>query len=58
MPYPLVEVVKDYGTDVPCLEALMTMVEKSDCPYVAAWRLAIAERFAEANAEEVEEVMA
>jgi hypothetical protein len=58
MPYMLVDLVIDYGTEPKCVEALMTMIEKSDCPNVAAWRMAIAERFADSNAEEVEEMQA
>lgn len=56
MPYPLAEVVADYVTETKPMDALMTLIEKSDCPYVAALRLAIAERFADVNAEEVEEM--
>ena len=56
--YPLVEVFSDYGTEPKLMAALMAVIEKSDCPLVAAYRLAVAERFAEANAEEVEELQA
>ena len=55
--YQLLEVVKDYGTDPKPLQALMAVLEGSDCPLVAKWREAMAERFADANADEVDEVM-
>lgn len=58
MPYMLEDVVIDYGTEPKCVEVLMTLIEKSDCPHVAAWRMAIAERFADSNADEVEEMQA
>jgi hypothetical protein len=52
--YPLTEVIEDYmGYDKP-MEALMAVFEKSDCPLVAKLREAIAERFADANADELE----
>ena len=55
--YQLLEVVKDYGTDPKPLQALMAVLEGSDCPLVAKWREAMAERYADANADEVDEVM-
>ena len=55
--YQLVEVVPDYGTEPKPLQALMAVLEGSDCPLVAKWREAMAERFADANADEVDEVM-
>ncbi len=58
MPYPLTEVFSDYGTEPKLMAALMAVIEKSDCPLVAAYRLAVAERFADANADEVEEMQA
>jgi hypothetical protein len=54
-PYPLDEVVSDYGTEPKCMDALMTMFAKSDCPLVAAWRMAVAERFADCHADDVED---
>lgn len=54
--YPLSEVVTDYGTDPKPLAALLAVIEKSDCPHVAAFRLALAERYADSNADEVEEL--
>jgi hypothetical protein len=62
--YPLVEVITDYGSDNIChtkggvspLAALIAVIEKSDCPLVAAYRKALAERFAEGHADEVEEL--
>lgn len=56
--YPLAEVFSDYGTEPKLMAALMAVIEKSDCPFVAAYRLAVAERFADANADEVEEMQA
>lgn len=56
--YPLSEVIVDYGTEPKCMDALMAVIEKSDCPLVAAWRMAIAERFADSNADEVEGLQA
>jgi hypothetical protein len=53
--YPLIEVVADYGSEPKCMDALMEMFTKSDCPLVAAWRMAIAKRFAESHADDVEE---
>lgn len=55
--YQLVEVVTDYGTEPNPLQALMAVLEGSDCPLVAKWREAMAERYADANADEVDEVM-
>ena len=55
--YQLVEVVTDYGTDPKPLQALMEVLEGSDCQLVAKWREAMAERYADANADEVDEVM-
>ena len=55
--YQLLEVVKDYGTEPKPLQALMAVLQHSDCPLVAKWREAMAERFADANADEVDEVL-
>ena len=55
--YQLVEVVTDYGTEPKPLQALMAVLEGSDCPLVAKWREAMAERYADANADEVDEVL-
>ena len=55
--YKMVEVVTDYGTEPKPLQALMAVLEDSDCPLVAKWREAMAERFADANADEVDEVL-
>jgi len=54
--YPLVEVFSDYGTEPKLMSALMAVIEKSDCPFVAAYRKAVAERFADSCADEVEEL--
>ena len=55
--YKMVEVVTDYGTEPKPLQALMAVLEGSDCPLVAAWRAAMAESYADANADEVDEVL-
>lgn len=53
--YPLVEVVTDYGTDKgPVLTALMDVLEGSSCPFVATYRKALADKFADSWADEVE----
>ena len=54
--YPIAEVLADYGTDSKPLEMLLMALEKSDCPLVASYRLALAERYADAWADDVEEV--
>lgn len=56
--YPVTEIVVDYGTDSKPLEALLAVLEKSDCPLVQKYREAIAERFADSNADEMEEFKA
>ena len=56
--YPLNEVVTDYGADPKPLAALMAVLEKSDCPLVQAYRVALAERYADAWADDVEEFAA
>lgn len=53
--YPVSEVLCDYGTDTRPLKALLAVLEQSDCPLVCAYRLALAERYADAWADEVEE---
>jgi hypothetical protein len=54
--YPVTEVIEDYlGYDKPLL-ALFEAFEKSDCPFVAKFREALAESFADHNADEVEEL--
>ena len=55
--YPMDDVVTDYGTEPKPLQALMAVLAGSDCPLVAKWREAMAERFAEANADDVDEVL-
>lgn len=55
--YKMVEVVTDYGTEPKPLQALMAVLEGSNCPLVAKWREAMAERYADANADEVDEVL-
>ena len=54
--YPSKEVFCDYGTDKgPTLDAFIALIEKSDCPLVATWRMAVAKKFADHNADEVED---
>ena len=55
--YPMDDVVTDYGTEPKPLQALLAVLCGSDCPLVAKWREAMAERFADANADEVDEVL-
>lgn len=54
--YRINEVVTDYGTEPKPLQALLAVLCGSDCPLVAKWREAMAERYADANADEVDEV--
>ena len=56
--YPLSEVVTDYGSEKAPLAALLAVLEKSDCLLVAEWRMALAARFADSNADDVEELTA
>lgn len=53
---PFAEVVTEYGTDPKPLAALLAVIEKSDCPLVEAFRQALAERYADAWANDVREV--
>ena len=54
--YPSKEIFTDYGTDKGAtLDAFIAMIEKSDCPLVAAWRMAVAKKFADSNADEVQD---
>ena len=55
--YQLLEVVKDYGTEPKPLQALMAVLAGSDCPLVEKWREAMAQAFADSNADEVDEVL-
>ena len=55
--YQLLEVVKDYGTDPKPLQALMAVLEGSDCKLVAKWREAMAELFADANAPPINPII-
>lgn len=54
--YQMVEVVTDYGTEPKPLQALMAVLEGSNCPLVAKWRTAMAESYANANADDVDGV--
>lgn len=56
--YPVSEVVTDYGTDKGPLQALLAVLAGSDCPLVAKYREALAERYVDANADEVDEFLA
>lgn len=61
--YPVTEVMTDYGTDTIShtkgikspMDALLDVIAKSDCPLVQAYRVALAERYADAWAEDVVE---
>ena len=63
--YPVTEVLTDYGTDTIShvkgikspMDALLDVITKSDCPLVQAYRVALAERYADAWAEDVVEAM-
>lgn len=57
--YPVVEVVTDYGLDdirgnPSPLKALLAVLVGSDCPLVQKYREALAERYADSHADEVE----
>lgn len=56
--YPVAEIVNDYGTDKGPLQALLAVLAGSDCPLVAKYREALAERYVDANANDVEEFLA
>ena len=53
--YPLVEVVRDYSSNTGPEAALMAIMERSDCPLVAAYREALATAYADSWADDVEE---
>jgi len=55
---PLAEVVTDYTGNKLALAALMAVMEKSDCPLVAAYRAALANEYSSSWADEVEEFTA
>lgn len=52
--YPLVEVVRDYSSNDGPEAALMAVMERSDCPLVAAYREALATAYADSWADDVE----
>ena len=52
--YPLVEVVRDYSSNEGPEAALITIMERSDCPLVAAYRDALAKAYADLWADVVE----
>lgn len=54
---PIAEVVTEYGTDPKPHQALIAVLAGSDCPLVAKWREAMAQAFADSNADEVDEVL-
>ena len=53
--YPVSEVLNDYGTDKGPLKALLAVLAGSDCALVQTYREALAERYADAWADDVEE---
>ncbi len=54
--YPLVEVVRDYSSNTGPEAALMTLLERSDCPLVAAYREALATAYADSWADAIEQL--
>ena len=55
---PLAEVVADTCSRGKPLDALMAVMEKSDCPLVAAWREAMAADYVYRNASDIGELTA
>lgn len=53
---PLSEAVADTCTNGAPLEALMKVMEASDCPLVAAWREAMAVDYSYRNASDIGEI--
>ena len=53
---PLSEAVADACTNGAPLEALMKVMEASDCPLVAAWREAMAVDYSRRNASDIGEI--
>ena len=53
--YPLTEIISDYSSDRAPMKALIEMFEKSSCPLVQAYREALARKYAESWADEVDE---
>ena len=53
---PLSEAVADTCTNGAPLEALMKVMEASDCPLVAAWREAMAVDYSYRNAADIGEI--
>lgn len=53
--YALADVVADYVAEPNPMAALMAVIEHSDCPHVAAYRLALAQRYAADWANKLEE---
>ena len=56
--YALSEVVTDYGVYGKALAALLLVLEKSDCPLVAAYRQTLAKTYADEWSDAVDEVQA
>lgn len=53
----LQEIIVDSVCDTKSIAALMEVIEKSDCPLVAAYRKQVAEKYADTWADEVEEAL-
>jgi len=53
----LQEIFADSVCDTKSIDALMAVIEKSDCPYVSMFRKQVAEHYAEQWADEVEEAL-
>lgn len=54
--YPIVEVVRDYSSEKGPEAALMTLLERSDCPLVAAYRDALATAYADSWVDHIEQL--
>ena len=52
--YSVKDVFIDYGTEPKPIKAFIDVLQNSDCPLVAAYREAVATRFIDANADELD----
>ena len=52
--YSVKDVFIDFGTETGPLKAMLAVLQNSACPLVAAYREAVAARFIDSNAEEVD----
>ena len=51
--YPVLDIAADYSGEVRPNAALALVLEKSDCPFVAAYREALVSKYIENNADSV-----